>query len=99
MKKFTIMFFICWLLFALFNALLSMEPKARVGLSYTHRVGFPFPVLLESVRHTASGPVISPIADRRPWGLWVNIGLWCCVSYGFARWVDRKGSAWWRGQT
>ena len=99
MKKFWTAFIICWLVFALFNALFSIEPTAQVRLSYTHRVGFPFPVLVERVQHTASGHVVTLTTDHRPWGHWVNVGFWFCLSYGFARWVDRNGAAWWRGKS
>jgi hypothetical protein len=54
--------------------------------------------LQENVRYTATGPVITDTRDRRPWGFVVNVGFWLLLSYQFARWVDKNGAAWWRGQ-
>jgi hypothetical protein len=95
-KKFTITFAVCIVLFLIFNALrLLTGPPARVGVSGQRSIGFPFPVKVESVQYTATGPVVTVIKNQS-W-VWVgNAGLWLLLSYQFSRWVDRRGTAWWR---
>jgi hypothetical protein len=98
-KKFTIAFGLCLVLFVVFNAVrLLTGPPARVGVSGRRGMGFPFPVKIENVQYTATGPVITVIKNQ-PW-VWVgNLGLWLLLSYQFSRWVDRRGSAWWSGES
>lgn len=98
-KKFTIAFGLCLVLFVVFNALrLLTGPPAKVGVSGRRGMGFPFPVKIENVQYTATGPVITVIKNQ-PW-VWVgNLGLWLLLSYQFSRWVDRRGADWWRVQS
>jgi hypothetical protein len=98
-KRFTITATVCIAVFVLVNVLRFLAgPPARVGVSGWRIVGAPFPVKVENVQYTADGPVVTVIKDQ-PW-VWVsNVGVWLALSYGFSRWVERRGAAWWRRET
>jgi hypothetical protein len=97
-KRFTIAFGVCIALFLVLNALrLLTSPPAKVGASGWRTIGVPFPVKVENVQYTATGPIVTGIKDQ-PW-IWVgNVGLWLLVSHRFSCWVERRGAAGWRGQ-
>jgi hypothetical protein len=98
MSKFKAAFSISIALWFLFNiGCYFTGPPERVGVSGRRHLGFPFPVRIENIAYTASGPVVSPIRNA-PWIAPANFVLWCLLSYRFARWVDRKGSGWWLGK-
>ena len=98
MGRFKITFVLCLALwFALNLGSYFMGPPARVGVSGWRRIGFPFPFRVENVAYTAAGPVVTPIRDE-PWIGWANFGVWCLLSYGLARRVGQRGTAWWRGE-
>jgi hypothetical protein len=98
-KRFTITMSLCIVLFFVVNALrLLTGPPARVGVSGWRTLGFPFPVKIENVQSTATGPVVTVIKDE-PW-IWIgNVAVWLLLSYQFSRWVDRRGAAWWGGRS
>ena len=96
-KKFTISMGVCVASFLLLNAVRPLTgPAARVGVSGWRTTGAPFPVRVESLQYTTAGPVVTVIKDQ-PWIWTSNVGFWLLLSYGFSRWVDRRGAAWWRG--
>ena len=95
-KKFTIAFVVCLLLFIVINLLFPLtDPPAHVGVSFRHRVGFPFPVKIQNVQYTVTGPIVATITNR-PWVWGANVGIWLLLSYRFSRGIDRKGG-WWAG--
>ena len=96
-KKFTITMAVCVAIFLLLNVLRPLAgPPARVGISGGRTTGAPFPVKVESVQYTAAGPIVKVIKNQ-PWVWAANVGVWLLLSYGFSRWVDRRGAPWWRG--
>jgi hypothetical protein len=98
MSKFKIAFSVCVAVWFILNiGSYFTGPPARVGVSGRHSIGFPFPFRVENVTYTVSGPVISPIRNQ-PWIALASFALWCSLSYGFARWVDGSGAAWWRAK-
>ena len=96
-KRFTISMGGCVAIFLLLNAVRPLTgPAAMVGVSGWRTTGAPFPVKVESLQYATAGPVVTVIKDQ-PW-IWAsNVGFWLLLSYGFSRWVDRRGAAWWRG--
>jgi hypothetical protein len=91
-KRFTISMGVCVAIFILLNAVrLLTGLAASVGVSGWRTTGAPFPVNVESFQCPTAGPVVTVIKDQS-W-IWAsNVGFWLLLSYGFSRWVDRKGA-------
>lgn len=64
-KRFTIVFASCLFVFLVINLAFPLTDRpARVGISFWHRTGFPFPVKIQKVQYTAAGSVMATITDR-----------------------------------